>query len=277
MWRGYASRRAGLWEQALDSMQQALKLDPRVPFNWAEYGMTFLYLHRYDEARTAIEQARAIDPDNFYSKAYQAFLALQESGNAEAAIQLTIGTQHSEEFDLVEAFMITRVFGRRFEEALEAARNLPDELEIQRNGIMLREHWAAQVLYFMGRTDDARAAANAALFRLQGLRSELGDDYRIDLAQAMMSAIQGGTAEDIQVRMQKSMASKPRDKVHEMRFKLEYARIYAITGLAAEAIEMLEPLFSPPSETSVYTVDLDPAFDGIRENPEFIAMMERHR
>jgi len=93
----------------------------------------------------------------------------------------------------------------------------------------------------------------------------------------VMSAIQGEIAEDIKVRVQKSMASKPQDKVEEMHFELEYARIYAIAGLAAESIEILEPLFSPPSETSIHTVDLDPAFDGIREDPEFIAMMKRHR
>ena len=61
--------------------------------------------------------------------------------------------------------MIATMFGRRFEEALEAARNLPDELEIQRGRIILRENWAAEILHFMGREDDARAAANAALFR----------------------------------------------------------------------------------------------------------------
>ena len=277
MWRGYASRRAGLWEQALDSMQQALKLNPRIAYKWTEYGMTFLYLHRYDEARTAIEQARAIDPDSFWGKSYQAFFALQESGNAEAAMQLTIGAQHSEEFVHVAAFMIARMFGRRFEEALEAARNLPDELEIQRGRIILRENWAAETLHFMGREDDARAAASAALFRLQGLRSEFGDDYRIDLAEAKISVINDPNPENVRNRVFKSMTSRPEDKVDEIYFKLDYARIYAMAGMTAEAMEMLEPMFSPPSITSVYTVDLDPAFDGIREDPEFIAMMKRHR
>ena len=73
------------------------------------------------------------------------------------------------------------------------------------------------------------------------------------------------------------MASRPDDKVEEVSFKLDYARIYAMAGMTAEAMEMLEPMFSPPSTTSVFTVDLDPAFDGIREDPEFIAMMKRHR
>ena len=277
MWRGYVSRRAGLWEQALDSFQQGLKLNPRRSYNWVEYAWTLLLLHRYDEARTAFEQARAIDPDSFWRKSNQAYLELQESGNVESAIQLTIGAQHSEEFDHVEAFMITRILGRRFEEALEAARNLPDEVEIQRGLIILRENWAAEILYFMGRADDARAAASAALFRLQGLRSEFGDDYRIDLAEAKISAINDPNPENVRNRVLKSMASRPEDKVEKIRFKLDFARIYAMAGMTAEAMEMLEPLFSPPSSTSVYTVDLDPAFDGIREDPEFIAMMKRHR
>ena len=277
MWRGYVSRRAGLWEQALESFQQGLKLNPRRAFNWVEYGWTLFHLHRYDEARTAYEQARAIDPDSFWRKSNLAILELQESGNVESAIQLTIGAQHSEEFNHVEAFMITRILGRRFEEALEAARNLPDEMEIQRGLIILRENWAAEILYFMGRADDARAAASAALFRLQGLRSEFGNDYRIDLAEAKISAINDPNPENVRNRVLKSMASRPEDKVEEVRFKLDFARIYAMAGMTAEAMEMLEPLFSPPSYTSVYTVDLDPAFDGIREDPEFIAMMERHR
>lgn len=66
MWRGWVSRRAGLWDQAVQSMQQALKLNPRVHYNWHEYALTLLYLHRYDESRLAIEKARAIDPDNFW-------------------------------------------------------------------------------------------------------------------------------------------------------------------------------------------------------------------
>ena len=32
-----------------------------------------------------------------------------------------------------------------------------------------------------------------------------------------------------------------------------------MAGLAAAAIEQLEPLFTPPSETTTYTVELDPA------------------
>ena len=67
------------------------------------------------------------------------------------------------------------------------------------------------------------------------------------------------------------------DAVENARFQLEYARIFAAAGMADDSIRLLEPLFSPPSETSTFTVDLDPVFDGIRDEPEFVAMMERNR
>ncbi len=277
MWRGYISRRMGLWDQAVDSMREALKLNPRIAFNWVEYGWTYHYMHRYDEARAKYQQALAIDPDFWWARSNLALIKIQESGDVEAAVQLTIGTQHSAEFDHVQAFMVTRTLDRRFDEVLEVARNLPDQMEIQRSLIMLREMWSAQILYFMGREDEAAAAAEAAQFRLQGLRVKLGDDYRIDLADAKIGVIKGADPEAVRNLVQKSMASRPEDKVEEVGFKLDIARIFAIAGMTAETIELLDPLFMPPSETSVFTIGLDPSFDGIRGDPEFVAMMERHR
>ena len=277
MWRGWVSRRAGLWGQAVESMQQALKLNPRVHFNWHEYALTLMYLHRYEEAGRAAKQARALDPDSFWGRTTEALIVLQESGNIQTAVQLTIGAQHSEEFDFFEAFMHVNILARRYDEALTAARNLSDKLEIRHGEIILREDWAAQVLHFMGREDEARLAASAALFRLEGLRTELGADHRIDLAEARVKAIQGAALAEVRTLIQKSILSKPNDVLAAFRYTLDYASIFSLAGMTPEAIEMLEPLLLPPSVTSVYKVDLDPAFDGIRGDPEFVAMMERHR
>jgi hypothetical protein len=47
--------------------------------------------------------------------------------------------------------------------------------------------------------------------------------------------------------------------------------------MVPEAIGKLESALTPPTDVSVFIIDLDPAFEGIRKKPEFIAMMERHR
>ncbi len=109
--------------------------------------------------------------------------------------------------------MLVSMLARRFEDALAAARKLPNELEIQYGIITLREDWAAQNLHFMGNTDGARQAASAALFRLKGLRAELGEDHRIDLAEARIRAIQGADPTEIMALVQKSIASVPADNL----------------------------------------------------------------
>jgi TolB-like protein/lipoprotein NlpI len=277
MWRGWVSRRAGLWEQAVQSMQEALKLNPRVHFNWHEYALTLMYLHRYDEANRAVKQARVIDPDSFWGKTTEARIALQERGDTDAAVKLTLGAQHGDDYDYFESYMLTNFLARRFEDALATARALPGDLEVQYGLITLKEDWAAQALHFMGDADEANQAASAALFRLKGLHVQLGEDHRVDLAEARIRAIQGAAPSEIENLIDKSASLMPADDVAAFEIRFTHAQIFAIAGMVSETIEALEPLFKPPSTVSQYVIDLDPAFDGIRDDPAFMAMMERNR
>jgi len=277
MWRGWASRRAGLWEQTVSSMQQSLKLNPRVHLNWQEYAVTLMYLHRYEEAKEAIKQARQLDPDSFWGRSTQANILLQEDGDTEAAVQLMIGAQHSNDLDFFDAFMSVNIFARRYEDALTAARQVRSELEIRRAGIILREDWAAQILFYMGRLDEAKQAAAAAVFRLKGLRTQLGEDYRIDLAEARVSAIQGVAPDELRAMVKKSMSSAPADELAAFQNQYIYAQIFGMAGMVSDAIEALDSIWSPPSGISAQKVNIDPAFDGIRNDPDFAAMVEKHR
>jgi Tfp pilus assembly protein PilF len=273
----YVSRRIGHWEQAIKSMRLALRVNPRVAFNWIELGATYNYLHRYPEARRAYEEALRISPDAFWSKTSLGYFEILESGNVKAAIKLTAGAQHTNEVFFIDVYLLTRIFAGRYEEALEVTRKLSDDMEIQLQAISLREDRAAQILLFMGREEEAATAARAGLFRLKVLSNELGDDYRIDLAEARLNALQGASPVEIRAAIAKAISSSPADAILEFYNQYEHARIYAIAGMTSDSIASLEPLFSPPSGISVPWVELDPVFNGIREEPEFMAMMERHR
>lgn len=277
MWRGWVSRRAGLWEQAVQSMQAALKLNPRVHFNWHEYASTLMYLHRYEEAMTAVKQARVLDPDSYWGKMTEARIVLQQSGDTQAGLQLMTGAQRISDYDVFETYLLVNILARRYDDALEAARSLSTKLEIGKGLITLREDWAAQILYFMGKADEAGQAAAAALFRLKGLSAELGEDYRIDLAVARIRALQGAARDEVRTLVEKAKSATPEDHLAEFQTRYTYAQIFAIAGMTTDAIEVLESLLPPPSNTSVFRIDLDPAFDGIRDDPEFITMMERNQ
>ena len=277
MWRGWVSRRSGLWDKALESMQVSLKLNPRVHFNWHEYATTLQYLHDYSEARKAAQQSLAIDPDSFWGKSTLANILIQESGDIEKAFPLTIGLQYSYDYSFFDTYLRARLMSRRFDEALEVARGLSTGQEIQRNTILLKESLSAQILHFMNRRDEAKQAADAALFRLNRLKLELGRDYRTDMAEAMILALQEGPADDIKALIRRSDETSPQDDVNSFERAFKYARIYGIAGMVEETIKVLEPIFSPPSETSIFNVALDPAFDSVRSHADFQHLIDRHK
>jgi hypothetical protein len=173
--------------------------------------------------------------------------------------------------------MFVNMLARRHEDAMEAALKIPNSLEDRRNVVILREDWIAQNLFFMDRKDEARESAAAALFRLKGMRAVNGEDYRIDLAEARVRALQGAAPDEVRSLVSKSIESAPADAVAGFQSRYKYAQIYAIAGMPSEAIEMLESVLVPPSDTSVHKVELDPAFDGLRGDPDFMAMMDKHR
>jgi tetratricopeptide (TPR) repeat protein len=277
MWRAYVSRRVGKWDQALQSMNESMKLNPRIAFNWHEYAQTFKYMHRYDEANSAIKQALALEPDNLQVKTSQADIVLQQSGDTQMAVELSSGAHDTDEYDIFRVVMRVYALARQFDELLKIAREMPGDLEIQRSLIGLKEDWAAQILFYMGREEEAKKSANAALFRLNGLRTELGDDYRIDLAMARLSAILGEKPDELTKLVQKAMASRPKDELAALQSNLFCAQIYAMAGMAPEAIELLDGLMLPPSQTSVFDLELNPAFDKIRDDPEFVALVMQYK
>ncbi len=82
----------------------------------------------------------------------------------------------------------------------------------------------------MGKADEAKQAAAAALFRLKGLRAELGEDHRIDLAEARIRAIQGADPDEVRALVQKSIASVPGDNLAAFEIGYTHAQIFAIAG-----------------------------------------------
>jgi adenylate cyclase len=51
----------------------------------------------------------------------------------------------------------------------------------------------------------------------------------------------------------------------------------ALVGEKDRALQLLEPLLPGPSSVSVRYVELDPHWDGLRDDPDFIALLDRYR
>jgi TolB-like protein/Tfp pilus assembly protein PilF len=275
MIKGWASRRAGYWEQALASMTRSLELNPRQSFRWFELGSTHLHLHRYTEARAAFEQGRKVDPGDYWVKGGLALLALVESGDTDTALRLLAGGQHSGLPFAAAALRRAHLFARDFQAALADSQAWPDPFEIGRGGISLRETQVAEVLYLDGQIDAAREATGHAMTRLHELEVELGEDFRLLAERATVYAILGET-ERVRSSATDALALAPPDAVSEFNREYTMAQAFAMAGMAEEAVELIQPLLSGPSNISATFVRMDPAFDTIRNDPGFMALLEQY-
>ena len=276
MWRGWALRRSGRFEKAIESMQQSLSLDPRAVFNWMELGITYRYLNRYDKAFEASERARRLDPASFWVKSALADLYLLKDGDPAKAVAALVGAQHAMEFETRGAYVKAFVMARRFDGALELVANWPVEWEQQRQLLILREAWSAEILHFAGRESESREQAKLALERLEQMKLSSPDDYRLYTPEAVMLAIMGD-AEGSMAAVEKTLQLKPVDAVTDMQIRYQLARSLAIAGEIRGSAKMLDSLIPPPTTISVRFIELDPAFDGIRDDPAFVEMLDRHR
>jgi tetratricopeptide (TPR) repeat protein len=276
MWKGWALRRAGLWEQAVDSMRMAIKLNPRIVTNLSELGQTLGYLGRYDEALAITEQAYVVDPDSFWAKSYLANMVMLANGDAERASTLMIGAQHTNEWLFVFYYLDIKVMSGQFEAVLQSANTWPAEWEINRSNIGLKEHYLAETLKIMGRDDEAVAAAQKAITRLSELKELNPSDYRIAEAELRSYAVLGNRQKVTELAAQ-YLSTKPADAVEEMIDSYRLIRSYALAGMTDQCVETLDRLLTGISPVSIKWVELDPYFNGIRNEPEFIAMLDRHR
>jgi len=128
----------------------------------------------------------------------------------------------------------------------------------------------------MGRVAEAGEQAQKAIARLEEMKKQGSPDYRILGAELRSYAILGDRPKVLSLTDQ-YLSAKPADAVRDLIDNYSLARSYALAGMTDECVEILDKLLTAPSPTSVTWIELDPYFDGIREEPKFIAMLERHK
>jgi tetratricopeptide (TPR) repeat protein len=251
-------------------------LDPRVILHWAELSMTLGMLERHEEALAAAETARNLDPDSYWFKTALSSELVRGAGNIDRALTLMIGAQHTNESEVIFAYIYLHVLARSFDEALEAVDEITDEMEITRSAFRLREYWAAGISQLAGRKEAARDAARSALDRLKALEADIPRDYRYAEAEARLYAILA-EPETVSRLVQETLESKPTDALDDGSIRYSLAGSLVVAGLHQEAFEQLDIMLSNPGYIRVMWISLDPVFDDVRNAPEFVALMEKYR
>jgi TolB-like protein/Tfp pilus assembly protein PilF len=280
---GAIQRRQGKWAESTANLEKAASLDPKDI--WPLQNLSFNYGMQRDfpGADKTLDRALQIQPENPVLLSLKAKLAVLARGD------LSIGQKCLEKIKSIPMSNEARVkvlggniefllLQRKYKEALELAQNSADDLYSAIPGELAGKYFAIGLAQKgLGNEGEARAAFLKAkdLAEQNAARRTDEADARVQLAKlhAWLGEKDAAVA-DAQRAMQLRPESK--DAFEGPQITAQAAEVYAIVGDKDRAIELLDGLLNRPSDVTVYGLKLSPAWDPLRKDPRFQALIDKY-
>jgi TolB-like protein/Flp pilus assembly protein TadD len=273
--RALVYKRLGCWEQALDTFEQARILDPRstrLIFNQAD---TYISMREYEVANEYLRRILAIDPNYLYADVWRANISLLRDGEVTSLKSLPPGTPWVYHLRWVAAL---------YERDYAAACKLLDGWD---PGIFVwpwhyeLKSLAYGVIYDLwARPDDAKRWMLQGRAQIDDALAKSTDDPRLLIALGEALAVLGEHDEAIRAgRGALAMRTRSQDAYLSLIYQLDAVmRVFVRAGAVDEAIIHLDDYLG--TRGAAWTIEgllPDPRLDRIRDDPRFVALVERHR
>ncbi len=273
--QGYVERRQGHFEAAIASLRKASTLDPRnsaLPFH---LGLTWMMVYRYPDAQRAFRHALALDPHNLIAKTYLSNAIVLASGDIPRAKAVVRGDAPSLKQQRV--FLLT--LQRRYREALALLDGIPDTPDNFPFGRSLQQ---AELHRQMGDLAQARALYAKALPQVRAQLAQQQGLNQADVLQYLATAELGlgHTVKGLDATARSLALIRGTHNHTEGTGRLPMAAaLYAEAGRPDLAVPLLAKALASPGVGWWYSpvmLWLDPAWDPIRKDPNFQALLDTY-
>jgi TolB-like protein/Flp pilus assembly protein TadD/predicted Ser/Thr protein kinase len=278
---GFIQRRHGKWEQALETLERASRLNPRDSALAYEIAGASISMRSYEQADVWISRSLSIDPNRLQPQIQKAGIYVLAEGNTEEARALL---ETAPEHPLTDYMWFTVcLLERRYQEVLDWLSSLSYDSFEEQHFYFEKNLAYATVYHAMREQTQMKTHAESARIILEKLLRDRPQDPRyhtsLGLAYAYLEqkdrAIQEGNRATQLYPVSKDAAQGPI-------YVLNLARIYTVVGEYEEAIDRLEyMLYNPTAEylwqlITIPVLQLDPQWDPLRENPRFKRLLQRN-
>jgi len=272
--RAYVLRRMGDWENALSALRRASELDPRRVTTFTDIGGTLTTLGRFDEARQEFAKAKGIDPDNPNALWERTSLELQASGDITSYAHLShlvVPPHPDAQMDIWRSSLYIDGFDAALQDVADWQERFLDSKDFRVTRPML----AGLTHRYSGNTEAARPLLLQEKQDFERLLIENPDNYAILRSLCFIKGGLGDLAEAKQY-CKASLLAAPKDAFLAGAFKFDAAAGLALASDAEGSIELLKLLLGGEVGPSMYQVIYHPAFDGIREDPAYIELLDKY-
>ena len=280
---GSIQRRLGKWPESNASLEKAASLDPKDSWVLQNLALSYQTLRDFDAANKTIDRGLEVNPDGLGLWEIKSKLAIAEKGDlsvAERAFQAakSIPMNNEEKLMIAGGRVDVLLLERKYQEALHEAENLSDGLLAGIPAALCGKYY---LLGFARKALHDEAGARAALLKakdlLEGQLKQSSDspDLRIQLAK-VLAYLGEKDAALTEARRATEILPETKDAFGGPEITEGVAEVCAVVGENARALELLDGLLSRPSPVTVALLKLSPAWDPLRKDPRFQALIDKY-
>lgn len=276
------ARRQGHWDEAVALFHTATVLDPHSEFAFDQLAVTYESMHRYADADLAYAGAIAVSRDPVANRVAQAFNRLMWKGDPTplhaALAALAPGS------DAYTSNIMTMYFehwlARDYAGAIKIAEaDKADDWADPNNIVLPRHLYVAWALQAAGDTAKATATYAEVAARVRTTLVERPDDADLHLALGFAYAGLGRKPEAV-AEGERAVALMPvsKDALTGPDMLAAQAQLYVRVGQPEQAIALIGRVLSIPNGAPLSSalLRLDPAWDLLRDDPRFKALLLKY-
>ncbi len=280
--KGFVQRRQGKWEESLETLESAYKLNPRYSQLAYEIGLSYLAMRQYERADIWFDRVLSINPDRLSPQLGKIAIYVCENGDIQAASALLESLPDHQLSDIMHFTL--GMFQRKYNQVFAALEALTYDSYRAQHFLFHKNLAIAQLYQAKGDRTRVKSYADAARTYLESALQDQPGDPRFHAALGLAYAYLG-RRQDALREGSRAVTLYPVSKDATMGplYILNLARIHTIIGDYEKAIDHLEYLLSIPSFeflwqiVSVRCLELDPMWDPLRGHPEFQKLLIEDR
>ncbi len=271
--KGYVERRQGEQQEALQSLERAVDLDPRNFFTLQQIAASYDLLRRYADEAIMLDRALAIKPGDLDTRIARALVQIDWKADTRPLHQLidTIRTTNAAELSHFADAWLTCALAERDNTAARAALSASGENPLSDDVIQFNRPFIEGVIAGMTNdSDKARAAFTAARTEHQKV-VQAQPNYGPPLCVLGLIDAALGRKEEALREGRRAVELLPveKDAINGVRMICYLAMIAAWAGEKDLACEQLEIAVNPPAPITYGQLKLLPFWDPLRGDPRF--------
>jgi TolB-like protein/Flp pilus assembly protein TadD len=277
---GAIQRRQAKWAESNANLEKAAALDPKNAGILFNLGYSYLAQRNFEAAEKIFDRAIAAAPQSFGARALKAGVAILSRGDVTfAENELTLA---STAFDSDGLITWSRVWllmlERKFSNGLDVVRQFPGELLASDNTAPNPKAFLEGLLYYYeGDKIKAQTAFEHAHVTVELLIGESPDDAaRHAMLGQILAALGQKDSAIAEGKRAVELQPESQDAFDGPQISVCLAEIYAWVGEHDEAFRLLDHLLHTPNGMTVPLLKLDPAWDPLRKDPRFQALIDKY-